>query len=131
MIAASTAWSIPADADELAGVRRDMADVAAQLGAPAWLQHEIAVAASEAVANAVEHAYRYRPPGAITVTVGLADERILVLVADDGDGFQVTLDDGEPGLGLAIIQALTDHVEVRDQLPSGTELVMEFEIQEE
>lgn len=128
MIGAHTHWTIPPDPAELSPLRAAVTDVASQLGAPSHLQGDIALATSEAAANAIVHAYRRRPPGAIRISVGLTDERILVMVADAGDGFTRRGDSPGLGLGLPLIETLTDRLEVNEAGPSGTELVMHFRL---
>jgi serine/threonine-protein kinase RsbW len=129
MIAAHTTWTIPPRTEELGPLRASVADVASQLGAPAGLKDDIALATSEAAANAMVHAYRRRPPDDVLTTVGLADEpseRILVVVADAGDGFEPRAESAGVGLGLPLIATLSDQLEVNERAPSGTELVMHF-----
>lgn len=130
MISAHTSWSITPRPEELGPLRESVADVAAQLGAPAGVRDDIALATSEAAANAMVHAYRRRPPENVSITVGLADEpadeRILVVVADAGDGFEPRAESPGVGLGLPLIATLSDRLEVNERVPAGTELVMHF-----
>jgi serine/threonine-protein kinase RsbW len=126
MIGAHTTWTIPPRPEELGPLRACVADLASQLGASPEARDNIALATSEAAANAIVHAYRRSPPGTVSITVGLSNERILVAVADDGDGFEPRPDSPGMGLGLPLIATLTDRLEVNDRTPSGTELVMHF-----
>jgi serine/threonine-protein kinase RsbW len=91
--------------------------------------HDVRLAVSEAVTNAVVHAYRERAePGTVVVSVTVNDgEWIDVRVIDDGGGMAPRDDSPGPGLGLPLIHRLADRVEHRS--PSGapgTELFMRF-----
>ena len=91
---------------------------------------DLRLAVTEATANACRHAY---PDGVGAVTVHFAlrlDDRLEVVVEDDGPGFdresvkEWRPDElGEDGLGLAIIRAVTDEVEIGARAGgSGTRL---------
>ena len=76
------------------------------------------LALTEACSNSVRHAYEQGRDGIVEVSYRLADDRIEVEVSDDGAGFdpvvleraQQELDEG--GLGIAIIRALTDELDI-------------------
>ena len=80
---------------------------------------DLRLAVTEAVANACRHAYE---DGGGDVTVGLSligDDRLEVVVEDDGSGFDQHVayerqsdGPGEDGMGLAIIRAVADEVEI-------------------
>ena len=73
----------------------------------------IGVVVSEAVANAVLHAYRDRErPGCVHVTAALDDEGVEVSVADDGLGLRPRTDSPGIGLGMPLIADLADRVEI-------------------
>mgnify|MGYP006283235829 CR=1 FL=1 len=68
---------------------------------PADLATPLAMALSELLHNAVEHA------GATTVRVSLArDEALRLAVGDDGSGLPAGFDPSNAGLGLSIVQSL-------------------------
>jgi serine/threonine-protein kinase RsbW len=91
---------------------------------------DLRLAVTEAAANACRHAYE---DGAGDVTVHLAlegENRIEVVIEDDGAGFdreaveEWKADElGEDGMGLAIIRAVADDVEIGPRSGStGTRL---------
>jgi serine/threonine-protein kinase RsbW len=95
----------------LAGIAREVAIDPATLA-------DLKLAVTEACGNAVRHAH---PAGDASVTVRYAvdDEAIEILVEDDGPGMDVqelpSLPDvelSEGGMGLAIIHALVEDVEI-------------------
>ena len=80
---------------------------------------DLRLAVTEAAANACRHAYDDRV-GDVTVHLSLrGDDVIEVVVEDDGPGFDDTAVDewdasslDEDGMGLAIIRAVADEVEI-------------------
>jgi anti-sigma regulatory factor (Ser/Thr protein kinase) len=127
---ASASWSIPALADEVAGVRQAALQFSRVHGVPDERLEDLRLALSEAVSNAVIHAFQARDPGTITVTVDVtAGELVEVAVRDDGIGMRRRTDSPGLGLGLALIATVADQVEHR--LPrdgTGFELWMCFRL---
>ncbi len=91
---------------------------------------DLRLAVTEAAANVCRHAYA-DGAGDVTITLVLsADDRLEVVVEDDGIGFDrdgVTEwqpdELGEDGMGLAIIRAVADDVDVGPRASgSGTRL---------
>ena len=78
---------------------------------------DLKLAITEACSNAVRHAY---PGGGGTVEIvyDLQPDRLVIEVADDGEGFDpgarraADPDLTEGGLGIAIIEAVADEVEI-------------------
>jgi serine/threonine-protein kinase RsbW/stage II sporulation protein AB (anti-sigma F factor) len=81
---------------------------------------------SEAVTNAVLHAYRDRDrPGRVHVSARLDDEGVQVAIDDDGLGMRPRVDSPGVGLGLPLIGDLADRVEVYSRGP-GTRIAARF-----
>jgi anti-sigma regulatory factor (Ser/Thr protein kinase) len=89
----------------------------------------VALAVSEAVSNAIVHAYRDRPPdadpGVVRVTVSVVADELLVAVADQGTGLQPRSDSPGAGLGFGLMATFADRMEVRDG-GDGTLLLLGF-----
>jgi len=93
---------------------------------------DLRLAVTEAAANVCRHAYA-DGAGDVTITLELsADDRLEVVVEDDGVGFdregvaEWRPDElGEDGMGLAIIRAVTDDVEIGPR-PSGSGTRLRF-----
>jgi serine/threonine-protein kinase RsbW/stage II sporulation protein AB (anti-sigma F factor) len=89
------------------------------------------LAVSEAVTNAVVHAYRDRHPGAesgqVRITVTVEDGELLVVVSDEGMGLAPRLDSPGAGLGLPLMATLADRFEVQN-LTTGTRLLLGFQL---
>ena len=96
----SASWTAPASSDSIAQLRQAVVDFAYEHGVPEPCLSDIRLAVSEALGNAVVHAFRGRADGTMiaSVTMG-ASEWVEVRVTDDGSGMAPR--DDSPGLGLA------------------------------
>jgi serine/threonine-protein kinase RsbW len=85
---------------------------------------DMKLAVTEACTNSVRHGYN-NGEGTVEVVYELLPDRLVVEVADDGPGFDAAGDrplrDGlaEGGLGIAIIQAVSDEFEAGKQAGGG------------
>jgi anti-sigma regulatory factor (Ser/Thr protein kinase) len=85
----------------------------------------VGIVVSEAVANAVMHAYRDRPrPGRVRVTVEVGDESLELAVSDDGIGMTPRIDSPGAGLGVPLMTGFADEVVV--ECSHGTRLRARF-----
>jgi serine/threonine-protein kinase RsbW len=91
---------------------------------------DLKLALTEACTNSVRHAYAHGE-GTVEITYELYADRLVVEVADEGEGFappagaSTKLDDdelSEGGLGIAIIQALADEFEITERAAGGSSL---------
>jgi anti-sigma regulatory factor (Ser/Thr protein kinase) len=87
---------------------------------------EIEVAVSEAVTNAVLHAYLGGMPGQVRVNVALTRDEVELVVEDDGRGMLPRTDSPGLGLGLALIATLSDRFDAESVPGTGTRLSMWF-----
>ena len=101
-----------------------------------WLRHaetkdpplgEIEVAVSEAVTNAVLHAYLGSDPGEVRVRAALLRDEVELVVEDDGRGMLPRTDSPGLGLGLALIATLSDRFDAESVPGTGTRLSMWFQ----
>src|SRR3954453_19185466 len=112
----------------IASARREVADYASRAGATRRSRDAVNLAVSEAVANAVVHAF---PNGAVAGSVVvsaevLADGRMAVVVGDDGCGMPPNETRDGLGLGLALIAQLAERVELTSDNGGGTSISMVF-----
>ena len=84
---------------------------------PPELVEDIRLAATEACTNVVRHAYRGGEPGPIDVLIRPDGDRLELVVSDRGRGLGPSADVDGPGLGLPLIAALADSVELEE--PAG------------
>ena len=120
----------PASTESVPELRDAVGDFAYKHGVPEPLLSDIRLAVSEAVTNAVLHAFRGRTDGTVIASVTLRDaEWVEVRVADDGSGMAPRNDSPGIGPGLPLIRHLADQFEhPRPPGSSGTELWMRFRL---
>jgi serine/threonine-protein kinase RsbW/stage II sporulation protein AB (anti-sigma F factor) len=111
-------------AENIGAVRRDVRDCAAQFGAAD--PEGIALALSEALSNAIVHAYTDVPVQDIEVAVEVTAEMVVITVADSGRGMQPRSDSPGLGLGLPLIASLTQRFDVDQRPEGGTRLTLWF-----
>ena len=117
---------VPAVPTEVAGLRRAICGLAAEVGMGGERRSEIALAVGEACANVVIHAYAKGEPGTIRVTAACSREGLAVTVADDDSGMAPRADSPGLGLGLPLITSLASSVELGAGDGGGTEVRMCF-----
>jgi anti-sigma regulatory factor (Ser/Thr protein kinase) len=109
----ASGWTVrmPAAADSVTLVRHRLKRWLDQRGVPARDQFPLALAVTEAAANAVEHAYG---PGEneFEVTVRIEGEDALLRIRDHGR-WRPPQHSADRGRGLRLIQQLTDELSVR------------------
>jgi serine/threonine-protein kinase RsbW len=108
--------------------RRLLSDVAAAAGAGGERLEEIRLAVSEALTNAVVHAYRDGEPGRLHVTAAVAAGELWVLIGDDGRGLHAWNDSRGLGIGLSLISGLSDDFAIVTRASGGTEVQMRFDL---
>ncbi len=122
------ALTIPARAEYVALCRLALTGIARTRALTPDLVADLKLALTEACSNSVRHAYEEGREGVVEVRYDLRADRIAVEVADDGSGFdpevieraEEELDEG--GLGLAIIRAVTDELEIGPRPDGGSRL---------
>ena len=116
----------PALPEEIGRIRHDVKDHAREHGARD--PDAVALAVTEAVTNAVVHAYVDAPaPGEGEVVVRrLPDDRVEILVCDEGRGMVPRTDSPGLGLGLPLAATLADHFEIQARSGGGTRVRMAF-----
>jgi serine/threonine-protein kinase RsbW len=118
--------SFPAKADYLLLARLALAGVARSLPVGPELLADLKLAVTEACGNAVRHAYG-SGEGSVGVEFVVAEDRLELIVEDEGTGIQLPVeelvtvsdttvapDPGDGGMGMAIIRAIVDELDVRE-----------------
>ena len=116
----------PAVAESVPRARAAVTAFAEEAGAPEERLQSIRLAASEAVTNAVLHAYD--GPGSIQISLAYVDGGLWVLIADSGSGLRPRTNSRGLGLGLALIAQLADDFQIHSRGSGGTELQMRFKL---
>jgi serine/threonine-protein kinase RsbW len=93
---------------------------------------DLKLALTEAASNSVRHAYGDKGVGVVDILYQLFPDRLVIEVTDEGEGFDpAEAEDNaeelsEGGLGIAIIRAIADEVEIGAQ-PGGKGSRLRFE----
>jgi anti-sigma regulatory factor (Ser/Thr protein kinase) len=119
-------WSATAHPATVRELRHSVSTAAEAVGFSDSALHDIRICVSEAVTNAVVHAFPGgHGPGTIAVRVELQADELLIVVRDDGIGLKPR---GSPGLGLGLptIAALADSMTIAASADAGTEISMGF-----
>ena len=95
--------------------------------------HQLGMAMRESMVNAVVHGNRYNARKKVRVAITKATDRLIVVIADEGDGFDMTsipdplADENllrQSGRGLLLMRAFVDEFQVRRGEQGGTEVRM-------
>ena len=116
--------SFPAKADYLLLARLALSGVVRSLPIGPELLADLKLAVTEACGNAVRHAYG-AGEGSVGVAFVVADDRLEMIVEDAGSGLElpvetltaeqeIPVEPVEGGMGMAIIRAIVDELDVRE-----------------
>lgn len=118
--------AVPASESSLPVVRQALRSLGETVAADLEALEDAELAVTEAMANAVEHAYE-RHDGRVNVTLDPGESTLTVVVSDDGQGMPEDPARREGrGYGLSMIEAIAERMEVRGT--DGTDVEMTFAI---
>ena len=117
--------TLPARPENVAVVRHVLGAFAEALELPPTVTDDMRLAVTEACTNVVRHAYSHEH-GTIEVVVRPNGGQLDVIVSDDGRGIGPSQDTTGPGLGLPLIAALADSLEIDRSAGKGSRLSMSF-----
>jgi PAS domain S-box-containing protein len=120
------AWELPAVAASVGTIRGGVREFARDRGVGDAILIDLALAVTEAVTNAVVHAFIGREPGSVWTRIRTAPDEIVVVVTDDGRGMQPRADSPGLGLGLPTIASLTTAMDMHAPPGGGTVITMTF-----
>lgn len=118
---------VPAKAQYIGVARLTISGLASRIGFTYDEIEDLKIASSEAITNAVQHAYQEDEKGEIVVGCALFEDKLEIMVADDGKSFdfEATKKNVGPynerdevqflregGLGLYLMETLMDDVKV-------------------
>jgi anti-sigma regulatory factor (Ser/Thr protein kinase) len=129
-LGAALSESYPAVPEAVPLARRALTAVAVAAGAAGERLEEIRLAVSEALTNAVVHAYRGGEAGRFHVTAAVASNELWVLVGDDGRGLHAWNESRGLGIGLSLISGLSDDFSIVTRASGGTEVQMRFDLKQ-
>jgi stage II sporulation protein AB (anti-sigma F factor) len=113
--------------ESVAQARAAVSAFAAGAGATAEQIDAVRLAVSEAVTNAVLHAYG-GGAGSVQVTADVATTELWILVADEGGGMQPQADRPGLGLGLGLISQVSDSMAIVPRSAGGIEVRILFKL---
>ena len=120
---------MPAVPSTVTAMRGDMAAFATSVGIADPLLSSVKLAVSEAVTNAVMHAYAGADePGEVRLCATVDGDSVNVIVSDDGCGMVPRLDSPGLGVGLPFIAHSSDTLDIGHNDTGGTELRMSFRL---
>jgi serine/threonine-protein kinase RsbW len=120
--------ALTARAENIAVVRYALGGLAEAFSVPEPKLSDIRLAVTEACANVVVHAYPEGDYGPMEVIANKDDDALVVLVRDWGRGIGPRPDSPGLGLGLSLMAALADSVELTHDQVEHTEVRMTFSL---
>jgi serine/threonine-protein kinase RsbW len=130
MSATSDRWFGPAEVATIGEMRHSVALYAASTGISELMLRDVNICVSEAVTNAVLHAYRDGRAGVVSVGAETSAHEFVLTVSDDGVGFGARPDSPGLGLGLPTMQAAANSMSIEPQPSGGTRVRMIFALGE-
>ena len=118
--------TLPARPENVSVIRHVLGAFAEALRLPDDLVEDLRLAVTEACTNVVRHAYPPDLPGSVEISIRPMDEHVSVIVADHGRGIGTSSDTTGPGLGLPLIAAIADEVELQPVPGGGSRVAMTF-----
>ena len=121
-------FELIASSEVLSSFRKELRQILSQAGWEKKTTEEILLAVDEALTNIIRHAYQGKP-GKMIVSVRATDDKIEILLEDQGKKFDPTqvpspeLPRHKPGgLGIHFIRTIMDQMIYDDQGPAGNRL---------
>jgi serine/threonine-protein kinase RsbW len=118
--------ALPARAANIAVVRHAFGAIGEAFAVDEETLSNIRLAVTEACTNVVVHAYPDDREGPLEVLATLRDEKLEVVVRDEGPGIAPRADSPGLGLGLPLIVSLTESVQLGRDREERTEVRMTF-----
>jgi serine/threonine-protein kinase RsbW len=122
--------ALSARAENIAIVRHALGGLGDAFDVPETKLSDIRLAVTEACANVVVHAYPDDQEGPMEILASKHDDELVVLVRDWGCGVRPHPDSPGLGLGLSLIAALAESVQLGHDSEKHTEVRMTFALGE-
>ena len=118
--------TLPARPENVSVIRHVLGAFAEALRLPDDLVEDLRLAVTEACTNVVRHAYPADVPGPVEISIVPSEDVVSVIVSDHGRGIGTSSDTNGPGLGLPLIAAIADEVELQPVPGGGSRVAMTF-----
>jgi len=117
---------LPPEPGSVAAARHAVRDLARAAGSS---EQDVALAVSEAVSNAVIHAFRFGKEGLVRVRARHRGHELIVTVADNGVGMIPDVENPGLGVGTSLISRLSE-MATFESSNEGTIVTMRFKANE-
>jgi anti-sigma regulatory factor (Ser/Thr protein kinase) len=118
--------TLPARPENVSVIRHVLGAFAEALKLPDDLVEDLRLAVTEACTNVVRHAYPADVPGPVEISIVPSEDLVSVIVSDHGRGIGSSSDTNGPGLGLPLIAAIADEVDLQPVPGGGSRVAMTF-----
>src|SRR3954467_6922133 len=118
--------TLPAQPENVSVIRHVLGAFAEALRLDDELVEDLRLAVTEACTNVVRHAYPPDQAGPVEISIQPLEEHVSVIVSDHGRGIGTSSDTTGPGLGLPLIAAIADEVELLPVPGGGSRVAMTF-----
>jgi serine/threonine-protein kinase RsbW len=118
--------ALPARASNIAVIRHAFGALGETLAVDEEVLSNIRLAVTEACTNVVVHAYPDGHDGPLEVAAILQEDKLEVVIRDEGPGIGPRADSPGLGLGLPLIASLTESVQLGRDENERTEVRMTF-----
>jgi serine/threonine-protein kinase RsbW len=118
--------TLPARPENVSVIRHVLGAFAEALRLPDELVEDLRLAVTEACTNVVRHAYTSDVPGPVEISIVPSEDVVSVVVSDRGRGVGTSADTNGPGLGLPLISALADEVDLQPVPGGGSRVALTF-----
>jgi len=118
--------TLPARPENVSVIRHVLGAFAEALRLEDDLVEDLRLAVTEACTNVVRHAYPPDQTGLVEISIQPLEEHVSVIVSDHGRGIGTSSDTTGPGLGLPLIAAIADDVDLQPVPGGGSRVAMTF-----
>src|SRR4051794_1642011 len=125
-VATDVKLTLPARPENVSVIRHVLGAFAEALRFDDELVEDLRLAVTEACTNVVRHAYPPHQAGPVEISIQPLEEHVSVIVSDHGRGIGTSSDISGPGLGLPLIAAIADEVDLQPVPGGGSRVAMTF-----
>ncbi len=125
-LATDVKLTLPARPENVSVIRHVLGAFAEALRLDDELVEDLRLAVTEACTNVVRHAYPPDQTGPVEISIQPLEEHVSVIVSDYGRGIGSSSDTTGPGLGLPLIAAIADVVDLQSVPGGGSRVAMTF-----
>ena len=118
--------TLPSRPENVSVIRHVLGAFAEALRLEDELVEDLRLAVTEACTHVVRHAYPPDQTGLVEISIQPLEEHVSVIVSDHGRGIGTSSDTTGPGLGLPLIAAIADVVELHPVTGGRSRVAMTF-----